>query len=174
MRLLADVLAHLARQHVPAALVGGVALAAHGIARATLDSDVLVVDARVLDEDFWTGWSGSAQLEVFRGDPDEALAGSIRVSREDEFVDVIVGRPGWQTAVLERCRTVEVRGVSLPIVDRADLILLKLLAGGPQDLLDVELLLASDPVALRNEVETRLGSVPTALVDSWRRLPSRR
>jgi hypothetical protein len=34
-------------------VIGGVALSAHGIARATLDTDVLVADPAVLDPTFW-------------------------------------------------------------------------------------------------------------------------
>lgn len=174
MSLLADVLSFLERCQVSAAVVGGVALAAHGIARATLDTDVFVVDARVLSEDFWTDWSGVEQREVFRGDADEALIGSVRVTRGDEIVDIVVGRPGWLTAVLDRRKIVQVQHIALPLVDRADLVLLKLLAGGPQDLLDIELLVASDPVALSAEVEARLVSLPPALSTAWRQLKERR
>jgi hypothetical protein len=171
MSLLADVLAFLERHQVPAAVIGGVALAAHGIARATLDTDLFVVDARLLSEAAWADWTGSEQRDVFRGDDDESLAGSVRLSRGEEVVDIVVGRPGWQ-AVLDRRQMVQVGDRHIPIVDRADLILLKLLAAGPQDLVDVELLVASDP-SVRREVEARLATVPAAVVESWRRLPSR-
>jgi hypothetical protein len=173
MSLLTDALAFLARQQVPAAVIGGVALAAHGIARATLDTDLFVVDARVLTPDFWEGWSSTDQREDFRGDRDEPLAGTVRLARGDEIVDIVVGRPGWQSAVLERRTVIDLQSVRLPVVDRVDLILLKLLAGGPQDLLDVELLIASDPIALRAEVESRLGGLPTALSAAWRRMRDR-
>lgn len=173
MSLLTDVLAFLARQQVPASVIGGVALAAHGIARSTLDTDIFVVDARVLRDDFWERWSGADPREVFRGDSDEPLAGSVRLARSDEIVDIVVGRAGWQSGVLERRKIVDVQNVPVPLVDRVDLILLKLLAGGPQDLLDVELLVASDPNALRTEVESRLAGLPAALSAAWRQVRDR-
>ena len=47
--LLHDVLGVLERRGTPAGLIGAVALAAHGIVRATLDYDLLVLDRGVLD-----------------------------------------------------------------------------------------------------------------------------
>jgi hypothetical protein len=169
MSLIGDVLALLTSRQVPAAVVGGVALAAHGIARATLDTDVLVVDERVFDDELWSGWE-STQREVFRGEADEPLVGTVRLTRVDETVDVVVGRGAWQRAMLDRRKTVQVAGLSMPFVDRADLVLLKLLAGGPQDLLDVDSLLAGDPIALPKEIEARLPSAPAEVSDSWQRL----
>lgn len=171
MSLLADVLEFLERHQIPTAVIGGVALAAHGVARATLDTDLFVVDARVLREGVWADWIGPEQREVLRGDEDEAIAGSVRLTRGEEVVDIVVGRPGWRS-VLDRRQMVQVGDRAIPIVDRADLILLKLLAGGPQDLIDVELLVASEP-SVRREVEARLATVPPAVTESWRRLPSR-
>jgi len=61
----------------------------------------------------------------------------------------------------------ELAGDVLPVVEAADLVLLKLYAGGPQDLRDVRLLLGADP-ALRGVVRARAASVPAAVRD---RLP---
>ena len=55
-------------------------------------------------------------------------------------IDVVVGKFGWQRRVLERAEPMG----ELPVVRAADLILLKLYAGGPQDAWDIQqLLLAS-------------------------------
>jgi hypothetical protein len=56
----------------------------------------------------------------------------------------------------------------LLIVDRTDLILLKLYAGGPQDLLDVSLLVAIDEQTISSEVETRLAECPPVVRKAWR------
>jgi hypothetical protein len=53
--LLFQVAAYLRDRNIPAALIGGDALAVHGVPRATLDQDLLAVDARVLDAATWTG-----------------------------------------------------------------------------------------------------------------------
>jgi hypothetical protein len=53
MNAVARVLDYLEAHGVTGALIGGIALSAHGIARATLDADILVADPVVLDRAFW-------------------------------------------------------------------------------------------------------------------------
>ena len=146
-------------------------MAVHGIARATLDVDVLVVDRAVCDDHFWQDWVGPEKPEIRRGDADDPLAGVVRVTRGDEVVDIIAGKHAWQADMLQRCVQVTLEGRSLPAVDRTDLILLKLFAGGPQDLLDVRLLLAADAGELRREVERRISGLPVSVQSTWWSLP---
>jgi hypothetical protein len=160
MNLLGDVLTHLERSGVKCALIGGEALAVHGVARATLDSDLLVANPDVLRDSFWPTFSPRAVIEIRRGDPDDPLAGVVRIHRRAEQTDIIVGRP-WVRRILDRTIRVRVRGEELPVVDRADLVLLKLFAGGPQDLLDVRLLLEAGGKELRHQLERRLVRRPT-------------
>ena len=49
MKAAAKVIRHLEDEGVAAALIGGLALGAHGIARATLDADILVMEEAPLD-----------------------------------------------------------------------------------------------------------------------------
>jgi hypothetical protein len=72
--------------------------------------------------------------------------------------------------VVERRRWIEFDGNRVPVADAPDLVLLKLAAGGPQDLLDVRMLLASDP-AIAPIVEERLGEVPATMRRAWLELP---
>jgi hypothetical protein len=46
------VVRHLEERAVACAVIGGIALGAHGIARSTLDADVLVAEPGVLADDF--------------------------------------------------------------------------------------------------------------------------
>lgn len=144
MTLLEELLEYLETHDVPAALIGGVALAVHGIARATWDIDVLVIDRAVLEDRFWAGWHGPTP-DVRRGDLDDPLAGVIRLSGDAAPIDIVVGRYRWQRDLLARRVLVVVDGCRLPVVEAADLVILKLHAGGPQDLLDVELMVAANP-----------------------------
>ena len=169
MTLLLRLVAYLEARGVVAALIGGGALAAHGIARATLDFDLLVVDRAVLTSQFWTD-CGSANVEVRPGDPDDPLAGVARVTEGSDAVDIIVGKHPWEAQILARRVSVTVQQQSLPTVDRADLVLLKLFAGGPQDLLDVRLLLAADTGNLRSEVEKRLADLPVETRRLWEQM----
>jgi hypothetical protein len=169
MSLAARVITHLERASVPCAVIGGVALGAHGIARATLDTDVLVCEPEVLVAAFWVR-RGMPVPTIRRGDADDPLAGVIALRTDGEQVDVVVGRGAWMVQMLDRRVWVGTGRSKLPIVDRADLVLLKLYAAGPQDLLDVRLLLQADPTRLRRSVESRLRGAPPAVARTWRRL----
>jgi hypothetical protein len=175
--LLHDVLTLLARRGTPAALIGAIALAAHGIARATLDLDLLALDTGLLSAEPWRDLSkGGDTVEVRRGDAEDPLAGVIRLTRSGQTpVDVVVGRHRWMEGVLTRAGVLSFGERQVPIVDAADLVLLKVFAGGPQDLLDAELLLAGEKgEELRSEVEARLPVVPSRLRQAVRRLLARR
>jgi predicted nucleotidyltransferase len=171
MTVLDAVLAYLEGRRVAAVVIGGVALAVHGIARATWDIDLLVVDRTVLEPRFWAAWSGPTP-DVRRGDADDPLAGVIRFSGATEPIDVVVGRDPWQRDLLARAVPITVGGRRLPVVDAADLVLLKLHAGGPQDLLDIELLVTAN-VAIGREVDARLAALPKDLQALWRTVRSR-
>lgn len=173
MRLLDGLLARLAAQEIPAALIGGMALAAYGVSRATEDIDLLVLDRAVLGKDFWAG-EESYEVDIRRGDLDDPLAGVVRVRGEGEVVDLVVGREPWMKGVLDRRVEVPLGSRVLPAVSRADLVLLKLFAGGPQDLLDIELLLAADRGGLQEEIEGRLEGRSGALRETWQRVLLRR
>ena len=171
MKLLRRLVAYLDERSIASALIGGAALAAHGIARATLDFDLLVIDHGVLASPFWKAFP-DATVEVRPGDPDDPLAGVARVTDGSDAVDIVVGKHTWETQVLARRVYVTVQQQSLPTVDRADLVLLKLFAGGPQDLLDVRLLLAADTGNLRAEVENRLVDLPMEVRRTWEQVRS--
>jgi hypothetical protein len=82
-------------------------------------------------------------------------------------VDLVVAKGAWIELALRRREWLEVEGLRLPVVTAADLVLLKLAAGGPQDLLDVRLLVARDPAPLRAEVERSLALLPPQVAALW-------
>lgn len=164
---LRDVCSCLDGAGVPFALIGAAALAVHGISRSTLDVDLLVTDSRTLDEGFWAG----LEVDVRRGDAEDPLAGVVRVGREAVApVDVIVGRARWQSDAIARAIRTVVSGVCLPVVTAADLVLLKLYAGGAQDLWDVREILAAHDEAFRETVEARLDPLPGRCRALWETL----
>lgn len=152
------------------ALIGAMALAVHGIGRATQDVDLLVLDRGVLSREVWRPFSGAgAAVEIRRGDADDPLAGVVHLSRPgDAAVDVMVGREDWQAEALDRRIEVLLEGQRLHVVRAPDLVVLKLDAGGPQDLLDIRLLLQGDRgAALRAEVKALLRGLPQSLRAAW-------
>jgi hypothetical protein len=165
--LLERVAAVLSERGTAHALIGAAALAVHGVSRSTLDQDLLVDDRRVLETDFWPALAAEATVDIRRGDSDDPLAGVVRVSRGTErAVDVIVGRHAWQRAVIARATAVG--GQGLRVVERPDLILLKLYAGGSQDKWDIEQLLAIDPSAeTRSAVDERVEVLPVRCREIW-------
>ena len=140
MSLLARVCGLLEAAQVPHALVGAAALAARGVARSTYDIDVLTVEARVLASGLWDGLRAEGvAVDILRGDLDDPLGGVIRVTDAGERpIDVIVGKGRWQARAIERA---ERPADGPPVVAARDLVLLKLYAGGTQDVWDVRALL---------------------------------
>jgi hypothetical protein len=173
MTAAAEIITYLEARRVQSALIGGIALGAHGVARATLDVDLLVADRGVLVAAFWPPSPPWGALDIRHGDTDDPLVGVVRFAGSSEPVDVIVGHSPWTVRILERRMFVEVSGHRLPIVDRTDLILLKLFAAGPQDLLDVRLLVAADPTG-REEIERRLNEAPARIRTVWNGLQRNR
>ena len=167
MSLLDRVTGLLADHAVPHALIGAAALAVRGIARSTFDVDMLTTtDARVLDASFWTSLAVVCEVDVRRGDSDDPLAGVVRVAaRGQRPVDLIVGRYAWQSRAVARA---EPSTTGPPVVTAADLVLLKLHAGGAQDHWDVrESLRQPDSEHLAAQVEAALQGVPRSMRAAW-------
>jgi hypothetical protein len=154
--------AYLRDGHVPHALIGGHALAARGYARFTLDVDILTTDKAVLREEFWNELRRDAQVEIRLGDADDPLRGVVRIELLDGgMADVVVGKYQWQQGVIERADLLEVGSITVPVPRTSDLILLKLFAGGPQDLADIRAILESpDRDAIVAEVHPHLATLP--------------
>jgi hypothetical protein len=146
-------------------------MATRGVSRATFDIDLLTVEARVLSEPFWETIHSAATVDVRRGDFEDPLRGVVRiVPGMGRSIDVVVGKWKWERAVVERAEPVAVGERSLPVVTAADLVLLKLAAGGSKDAWDLERLLDVISPQQVTEVEERLGALRQDARDLWQRL----
>jgi hypothetical protein len=166
MTLLDRVAVLLTADEIPFALIGAAALAARGIARSTFDID-LPIDPRVLDGAFWEPLSRvDVNVDVRRGDADDPLAGVVRLESPGQRpVDVVVGRYAWQARAVAAAE--RLRGEP-PVVTAHDLILLKLYAGGSQDLWDIrELLALPGAENLVAAVTAGLDECPPAMRETW-------
>jgi hypothetical protein len=167
MTLLQQVHILLVRARIAHALVGAAALAARGVARSTYDIDLLTTDRRVLEGALWSGLrQPGVVVEVRRGDEDDPLAGVVRIDRPDDRpVDVIVGKQVWQARAVERA---ESREDGPPVVTSEDLVLLKLYAGGTQDLWDVrEILALAGGDELKRRLDVELVHHSAAMRGAW-------
>jgi hypothetical protein len=167
---LAGVVGALESAGIAYALIGAAALAVHGVSRSTLDLDLLAVDPACLTPALWEPVQRQGiEVEIRRGDAADPLAGVVRLaSPGNRPADLVVGRSAWQARTLMRASRTRVSDIELPVLRAADLVLLKLYAGGPQDAWDVaQLLLASDRGSLVREVEERLHELPAPAAALW-------
>ena len=163
----------LRARETPFALIGAAALAVYGVSRSTRDLDLLVVSRECLSPGYWDSLRAAGiDVNIQVGDAEDPLAGVVRLMAADQPpIDLVVGKPAWQAAILSRAIEAEIEGISVPVADRADLILLKLYAGGPQDAWDVQQLLALEARATTiDEVERRLQNLPEDCRTLWRRV----
>jgi hypothetical protein len=150
------------------AVVGAVAVAARGVVRSTLDFDLLTTDTRVLRDSVW---AGLPNVDVRKGDPDDPLAGVVRIGPKSEQIDIVVGRWKWEQRVIERAQPADVQGATLRVPITSDLILLKVSAGGSIDQQDVVRLLAVGPRdQLIAEVNEKIAELPIEAQQLWLRL----
>lgn len=172
MSLFVAVVRYLRERDIDCCLIGAAALAAHGVSRSTHDTDFFTTDARVLSDEFWAQME-DAEIQVRRGDAEDPLLGVVRLRRNgDRAVDVIAGRPGWQDEIAGRAQEIVLDGEVLRVAGPADLICLKLYAGGPQDLWDIRLLLdaVADREATTREVGSRVPALPSEARRAWENL----
>jgi len=151
------------------ALIGAVAMSAYGVNRASLDLDLFATDPTCLKPDLWAGMENRGiSVEIRKGDLTDPLAGVVRFRAPGEMpVDVVVGKFPWQARLLDRAEPV---GGAL-VVRAADLVLLKLYAGGPQDAWDVQQLLGRPfREDLIREVESRLSELPGRCRELWEKI----
>ena len=170
MSLLEHVLGVLESGDIRFALIGAGAMAVHGVARSTLDIDLLTVDTRALDDACWKRLAERGiAVSVNPGDADDPLAGVVRFEQAGERpVDLVVGRHAWQARIIDRAQQAEAGGGPIPAAQARDLVLLKLYAGGAQDAWDIKQLLEGDGRdALSASVEADLADLPTACRELW-------
>lgn len=86
------------------------------------------------------------QAEFQPGDPNDPLRGVFRthvaVNERSVPIQLIVLPTRWNSVVFQDLTSLVVMGCAVPVVSWQVLILLKLYAGGPQDLLDARQILA--------------------------------
>lgn len=169
MSLLEEIRSTLDAAGIRHALIGALALAVYGVNRASVDLDLFTTDASCLTPGLWADLRRrGVSVDVRKGDLTDPLAGVVRLKALDETpIDVVVGKFAWQTQVLDRAELID----GTLVVRAADLILLKLYAGGIQDAWDVQQLLAR-PLreALILEVESRLSDLPAPCRDLWKKI----
>lgn len=158
--LLPDVVARLQAAGVDYAVIGAMALAFHGVIRASLDVDLLLFpkpDSGIPIEKAFAG-SGYS-VERRDGDVDDPIPALIRLrDAHANQVDLLLGLRRLDPAAASRTVTAEHQGTPLRFIGLEDLAAMKLYAGGPQDLEDTRQLLAAAGKDLDLDLLRRLAS----------------
>ena len=153
---LRKILSVLEELGVPYALIGGLALPFYEVVRATDDVDLLIL----LSPPELNALAGKISRKGLhamarRGSPGDPLVGVVvvEISLEGGCVtcDLVLPSKRWQSQAVRNARTFEVEGSQVRVVEARDLFLLKLDAGGPQDLLDAGSLLRLQDESTANE-----------------------
>lgn len=152
-------------------LIGAHAAAFYGVIRSTKDIDLFTIDRSVLREDIWSGVG--ARTTVLSGDALDPLAGTVRFVSGIEQVDLVVGKWKFERAIIERANSRQFGDGMILVPRAADVVLLKVAAGGPQDLWDVhELMNHVDRQAVVEEVDASIDQLPADVRSLWARVRS--
>jgi len=141
------------------ALIGGLAVSTWGAVRATQDVDLLansnpspIGDPHVRDDlgKFLQKRHCTADWRV--GDADDPIPLLLRIELPKSIgrlgTDILWAHKRWHQEALQRRLEIKSGRLRMYVLHPEDLILLKLDAGGPQDILDVRALLAAKPTEL--------------------------
>lgn len=158
---------HLLDQY---ALIGGLAVAAWGVPRATHDLDFAVA----LGSANPLGLSRSLDARYEAGGTDDPLSGvfqtTVTVAGVSIPVQLIILPRTWNAIIFQGIQPLSVYGLEVPIVSWQSLVLLKLYAGGQQDVLDAQQIIAvREPSQAEKEVVTGLAD-QVGLSDAWQTL----
>lgn len=136
------------------ALIGGLAVSAWSTPRATRDIDLLVlVDTDKLQQIVIAFCDAGIHAELRRGGFDDPVPYLIRA----DAVDLIVATKTYEAEAIRQSVDIAITGKNIPVVSPEYLIILKLKAGGPRDMLDVREIMDSGLVnrELLKELEAR-------------------
>ncbi len=143
---LVDAASMLEARGIPFAVIGGLAVSFRGQPRMTIDVDLVIqadVDAalRLLktleDAPFAPLFADVEQVVK------TAFILPLRHRRTGVRLDVAIGMSGFEQDAVRRATTVDVGGVPVPVATLEDLLVMKALAGRPQDDQDIRGLVAA-------------------------------
>ena len=131
----------LDRLEVPYALIGGLAVAARGVVRATEDVDFIVgiplIEASSLERSLRENGFPATLHHAAADDPIGAVIRlTIPLSGREVKCDILLASRAWQNRAISNATPIDLGTFVVNVAQPADLFLLKLYAGGPQDLLD--------------------------------------
>ncbi|MDD2901682.1 MAG: nucleotidyltransferase [Syntrophales bacterium] len=146
--VLRDLMAWLKAGKVPGVVIGGLAASLMGRPRLTRDVDMLVL----VDQGQWPEFIAAGAKHGFIPRRDDALAFAketqvllVRHQESGIDVDIVFGALPFEKEAIARATWMELGNVQAPLPLPEDLIIMKAVAHRPQDLADIEGILAVHP-----------------------------
>lgn len=137
---LADAASMLESRGIACAVIGGLAVSLRGQPRMTIDVD-LVIKAEVEDALRLVRDLEATQFEPLFSGVEEVVSTAfilpLRHRMTGVRLDLAVGVSGFERDAIARATTVAVGQTTVPVVTVEDLLVMKALAGRPQDDLDI-------------------------------------
>lgn len=157
------------KSEYPATIIGGVAVIAHGFARATADIDVaLLADAAALPNTLKIAASSGLRPRV--KDALRFAQENLVLLLEDTVsavpVDVSLAMQPFEANAMRRREMRNVAGIRVPVCPLETLLIYKMVAGRPKDFDDVKALLATGVPFDRGQVENALVEIDAVLDSS--------
>lgn len=143
---LVDAVSMLESQAIPFAVIGGLAVSFRGQPRMTIDVDL------VIQADIDVALRLVKTLEATPFDPlfagiedvvNSAFILPLRHRTTGVRLDVAIGMSGFERDAVQRATAVDVFGTAVPVATVEDLLVMKALAGRPQDDQDIQGLVAN-------------------------------
>lgn len=136
----------LDQARIPYAILGGLAVRVYAIPRFTSDIDLMIDLDRADIPRLWQSLesAGCEVSETFRSGWLDEVSGlplihvTMPVQKSWIEVDLFLAECGFQRSIMERRKTIDTPAGPMSFASPEDLILLKLLAGRPKDLIDVQ------------------------------------
>jgi predicted nucleotidyltransferase len=148
LAVLRDLMAWLKAGKVQGVVIGGLAASLWGRPRLTRDVDVLVL----ADQGRWAEFMAVGAQHGFSPRRDDALAFAaetqvllMRHQQSGIDVDIVFGTLSFEKEAVARATWVDLGGVQAPLPLPEDLLIMKAVAHRPQDLTDIEAILAAHP-----------------------------
>lgn len=165
MSVYADLAAWLDGLGWPWFLFGGQAALVHGGTRVTADVDVTVVGDLASLGALEASVPQTFARRADRAFTERTLVLPVLHTGSGVPVDVVLGATRFEAEVASRAETTMIAATSMRVIAAEDLVVLKLLAGRPHDLLDAAAVCAARPALDEAAVRARVGAFAEALED---------
>lgn len=145
---LRDLVRWFEEEAIPGVIVGGVAASILGEPRFTRDIDVVVL----VEKERWADLLKTGDRYGFEARLSDALNFArrsrvllLRHCPSGIDVDLAFGALPFEEEAIRRSLSVEIGSITVPLASPEDLVIMKAVAGRPQDRLDIESLLVAHP-----------------------------